>query len=82
MRERSSYLLQDKRDVRLLPTENPAVMAQAVHRTPTGSNLTEKLSRNSQAKAIHLDRAAILPQWEDLLIKAATDAKSLSSRYD
>jgi len=68
------YLLEHELDAILVPPASSAAMAQAVHRILTDPALAEKLSRNARAKAALFDWAAILAQWEDLLLETATNA--------
>jgi glycosyltransferase involved in cell wall biosynthesis len=61
------YLLEHEYDALLVPPDDPAAMATAVHRLLTEPGLAERLSRNARRKAEQFDWSIILPQWEALL---------------
>ena len=55
----------------LIPSGDSWVMAQAVRRILTDSDLALRLSCNARATAEHYDWSTILPQWEQLLTRAS-----------
>lgn len=67
-----SYLWTDGEDALLVPPDDPAAMAAAVRRILTEPELAARLSRNARRKAEQFDWAAILPQWEQLLVDVQT----------
>lgn len=64
------YLLEDGQDALLVPPNNPEAMASAVRRVLRDPGLAKRLSRNARRKAERFDWSNILPQWEELLLKA------------
>jgi L-malate glycosyltransferase len=65
------YLLEHEYDALLVPPNDPAAMATAVHRLLIEPGLAERLSRNARQKAEQFDWSNILPQWEALLTSVA-----------
>jgi len=61
------YLLENEKDVLLVPPDDPEAMAIAIKRILTNSNLAANLSRNARVKVETFDCSMILPQWETLL---------------
>jgi glycosyltransferase involved in cell wall biosynthesis len=66
------YLLEHEHDALLVPPDDPAAMASAVHRLLTEPGLAERLSRNARQKAEQFDWSIILSQWEALLTSVMT----------
>jgi glycosyltransferase involved in cell wall biosynthesis len=64
------FLWQDGSDALLVNPDDSAAMAAAVRRILTDPGLAERLSHNARAKAEQYDWSVILPQWEQILIKA------------
>ena len=60
------YLLKHEQDALLVPPDDPAEMAVAVHRILTEPGLAERLSSNARRKAEQFDWSTILPMWEAL----------------
>jgi glycosyltransferase involved in cell wall biosynthesis len=60
------YLLEPEHDALLVPPDDAAAMAKAVHRILTESGLAENLSHHARQKAEGFDWPVILPQWEEL----------------
>jgi len=69
-----SYLLEDGHDALLVPPDDPAAMAAAVHRILTEPALAERLSFNARKKVEQYDYSVILPQWEALVKTVAEGA--------
>ena len=69
------YLLEHGHDSLLVPPDDPEAMAAAIRRIILEPGLSEKLSRHAREKAESFDWSRILPQWEELLIKAQTHGK-------
>ena len=64
------FLWQDGSDALLVNPDDSAAMAAAVRRILTEPGLAERLSHNARANAEQYDWSVILPQWEQILIKA------------
>lgn len=65
------YLLEDKSDSLLVPTDDAAAMAQAVRRFLNEDGLADRLSRNARRKVEQFDWSMIFPKWERLLMDIA-----------
>jgi glycosyltransferase involved in cell wall biosynthesis len=65
------YLLRQEQDALLVPPDDPAAMAAAVHRILVNSSLAGSLSHSARARAAGFDWSAVLPQWEALLADVA-----------
>jgi glycosyltransferase involved in cell wall biosynthesis len=68
------HLLKDGEDALLVPSRDPAAIAEAVSRVMTDRELTSRLSRNARRKAEQFDWDAILPRWKQLLSMLAAGA--------
>ncbi len=73
------YLLEDKNDGLLVPTDDAAAMAQAVRRFLTEDGLADRLSRNARRKAEQFDWSIVFPTWEKILMDLAE--KSLYDKH-
>jgi glycosyltransferase involved in cell wall biosynthesis len=65
------YLLDDDCDALLVPANDAEAMAAAVKRVLSDQGLSARLTHKARHKAESFDWPAILPQWEQLLMKAA-----------
>jgi glycosyltransferase involved in cell wall biosynthesis len=66
------YLLEHEHDALLVPPDDPVAMAQAIQRLLTETGLAERLSINARRKAEQFDWSVILPKWEALFARVAT----------
>nr|WP_281720575.1 glycosyltransferase family 4 protein [Nitrosomonas nitrosa] len=67
------YLLQNESDALFVPSDDHGAMIKAVERLLTEEGLAGVLSRNARRKVEQFDWSNILPRWEKLLTKIATD---------
>jgi glycosyltransferase involved in cell wall biosynthesis len=67
------YLLTDNYNALLVPPDDPVAMTEAVRRLLTDRNLAERLSRNARKSVAQSDWSLVLPQWESLMMAAATE---------
>lgn len=67
------FLLEHETDALLVPPNDPRAMADAVHRVLTDAALAGRLSANARAKAERFGWAEVLPRWEQLLRRLATE---------
>ncbi|MBS0153955.1 MAG: glycosyltransferase [Nitrospira sp.] len=65
------YLLEDESDALLVPTDDDAVMANAVRRFLIEDGLAERLSMNGRRKVEQFDWSIVLPKWERLFASIA-----------
>jgi glycosyltransferase involved in cell wall biosynthesis len=64
------YLLDGDRDALLVPVNDAEAMAAAIKRVLSDQGLSARLAHNARQKAEGFDWTVILPQWEQLLMKA------------
>jgi glycosyltransferase involved in cell wall biosynthesis len=67
------YMLEDEYHALLVPSDDHAAMAKAVHRIVVEGGLAERLSCNARRKAEQFDWSNILPRWERLLTSVAEE---------
>lgn len=67
------YIWRDGHDALLVPPNDPEAMAAAVRRILTEPGLAARLSHNARKKAEQYDWSAVLPQWEELLQRVASE---------
>ena len=67
------YMLEDEHHALLVPSDDHAAMAKAVHRILVEGGLAERLSCNARRKAEQFDWSNILPRWEKLLTSVAAE---------
>lgn len=63
------YLWKNELDALLVPSNDPASMADAVCRILTEPGLAQRLSVNARQKAESFDWSIVLPQWEALFTR-------------
>ena len=68
-------LIMDNREGLLVSPKDADGMARAIRRILNDERLAKQLSHYAREKAGQFDWAGILPQWENLLAKAATDVQ-------
>ncbi len=66
------YLVTDEQDALLVPRADPEAMVAAIRRILVEPHTAAKLSRNARLRAEAHDWDRVFPEWEKLLIEAAT----------
>ncbi|HKC25216.1 MAG TPA: glycosyltransferase family 4 protein [Thermoanaerobaculia bacterium] len=68
------YLLTDGADALLSPARDADAMAAAVRRVLTEQELAPRLSKAARESVMELDWSNVLPQWEEILLRAGLSA--------